>query len=61
MGICMGTVWLRGVEFSVLGRGGVRGGVAKMLVYQLGIRRIVIKHDCTLPKLYPKHSSAWGV
>ena len=33
MSICMGTVWFRGVEFRVLGRCGVRGGVVKMQVY----------------------------
>ena len=33
MGICMGTAWIHGVEYSVSGRGGVRGGVVKMQVH----------------------------
>ena len=33
MGICVRTVWLRGVEFRALGRGVVQGGVVKMQVY----------------------------
>ena len=29
-------------------------------VKDAGVHRIAIKHDCTLPKLYPKHSSVEG-